>query len=137
MIPLVRSLPATRISFVRLIRNRYDTVRSFTSENKSPCAGAPGNPNGLNGLWTICPQVHPCCATPPPPPPPHTLISPGCLSGVHDPAQDTSAYDGVLDCQHASRAAALIAHLPTTPGPPHAAGAPDGAADTGCGMGQA
>ena len=45
------SLLQPRISFVRIIRSRYDTVRSFMNESKVPC--------GSDVAWTLCPLYHP------------------------------------------------------------------------------
>jgi len=39
-----------RVHFIRMIRSRFDTVRSFLAERKAPC---------LSGMWTICPEHHP------------------------------------------------------------------------------
>ena len=41
--------PSRAVAFVRVIRHRYDTVRSFLSEGLAPC--------GRN-MWTLCPTLH-------------------------------------------------------------------------------
>ncbi|KAJ8613491.1 hypothetical protein CTAYLR_002160 [Chrysophaeum taylorii] len=46
-----------RVAFVRVVRHRYDTCRSFMSEGKVPCG---------KGMWTLCPTKHPHIALPPP-----------------------------------------------------------------------
>ena len=47
--PLVQRL-GPQVAFVRIIRSRYDTVRSFLSEGKAPCG---------HGMFTLCPLRHP------------------------------------------------------------------------------
>ena len=51
------SLLMPNISFVRVIRSRYDTVRSFLAESKRPC---------YSGMWTLCPLWHPDIVLKPP-----------------------------------------------------------------------
>ena len=43
--------------FVRIIRSRYDTVRSFLAESKAPCE---------DGRYSLCPTTHPDIVLPPP-----------------------------------------------------------------------
>ena len=47
------------VGVVRLIRNRYDTVRSFASERKFPCD------ERSNGMFTLCPRLHKPALEPP------------------------------------------------------------------------
>jgi len=49
LIEPLAALLQPRVRFVRLIRSRYDTVRSFMYESKWPCGA---------GRWTLCPQWH-------------------------------------------------------------------------------
>lgn len=55
--PLITELEADdrveQVSAVRVIRNRYDTVRSFASEWKVPCSEG-----GPNGMFSLCPTMH-------------------------------------------------------------------------------
>lgn len=44
-----------QVRFVRVIRSRFDTVRSFLAEQKAPCSA---------GMWTLCPTQHPDIALP-------------------------------------------------------------------------
>jgi len=45
------------LHFVRIIRSRFDTVRSFLFENKVPCGTH-------EGMFTLCPLKHPDIALP-------------------------------------------------------------------------
>ena len=46
-----------RVRFIRIIRSRFDTVRSFLYEAKVPCAA---------GMFSLCPLTHPDIALPMP-----------------------------------------------------------------------
>ena len=60
--PLIRELhhTGTQVGAIRIIRGRYDTVRSFASEGKSPCDAH------ANGMFTLCPRIHRVRLNPPP-----------------------------------------------------------------------
>ena len=57
LIEPLAALLAPRVSYVRIIRSRYDTVRSFAAENKAPCG---------HGMWTLCPLGSPDTVLVPP-----------------------------------------------------------------------
>ena len=71
--PLVDELASggSSAAVVRVIRNRFDTVRSFMSERKAPCASNGTQADGdsgatMNGMWTLCPELHKVLLQPPP-----------------------------------------------------------------------
>ena len=54
--PLVAQLNP-QVRFIRIIRSRFDTVRSFMGEDKVPCSQT-------EGMYTLCPLKHPEVALP-------------------------------------------------------------------------
>ena len=57
LIEPLRAQLSPRVRFIRIIRSRFDTVRSFMGEGKVPCSQT-------EGMFTLCPMKHPDIALP-------------------------------------------------------------------------